>query len=90
MTKLAPAAVISTVMATWFLSSSWAQYLGGLVARMTAQETVAGQVVDPAAALATYVHVFAMIGAWGAGAGVVMLALSPLLKRWAHPHEHAG
>ena len=88
MTKLAPMAVISTVMATWFLASSWAQFLGGIVARMTAQETVAGQVLDPAGALHTYVHVFALIGVWGAGAGVVMIALSPWLKKWAHAHEH--
>jgi len=86
MTKLAPVAVFSTVMATWFLASSWAQFLGGFVARMTAQETVAGQVLDPALALHTYGHVFGLIGLWGAGAGVVMIALSPWLKKWAHAH----
>jgi POT family proton-dependent oligopeptide transporter len=84
MTKLSPPAVISTVMAVWFLSSSWAQWIGGLVAQMTATETVAGQVLDPAKALSTYVHVFGLIGLWGAGAGVVMLAASPWLKRWMH------
>ena len=86
MTRLSPLAVISTVMATWFLSTSWAQWIGGRVAQMTAAETVAGQVLDPAKALTTYVHVFGMIGLWGAGAGVVMLALSPWLKRWMHVH----
>ncbi len=57
---------------------------------MTAAETVAGQVLDPGKALNTYVHVFGMIGLWGAGAGVVMLAASPWLKKWAHVHEHGG
>jgi POT family proton-dependent oligopeptide transporter len=47
-------------------------------------------VLDPKAALHTYVHVFGLIGMWGAGAGVVFLAASPWLKRWAHAHEHAG
>ncbi len=89
MTKLSPGAVISTVMATWFLSSSWAQWIGGLVAQMTAAETVAGQVLDPSKALATYIHVFGLIGLWGAGAGVLMILFSPWLKRWAHAHEHA-
>ena len=84
MTKLSPLAVLSTVMATWFLASSWAQFIGGKVAQLTASETVAGQVLDPGKALATYAHVFAMIGYWGVGAGVVMLALSPILKHWAH------
>jgi POT family proton-dependent oligopeptide transporter len=41
-------------------------------------------VLDPGKALATYTHVFQTIGLWGAGAGVLLLALSPWLKHWAH------
>jgi POT family proton-dependent oligopeptide transporter len=84
MTKLAPATVISTMMATWFLGTSGAQWLAGRIAQMTAADTVAGQVLDPAKAMATYADVFRNIGLWGVGAGVVMLALSPVLKAWAH------
>jgi POT family proton-dependent oligopeptide transporter len=90
MTKLAPAAVVSTIMATWFLASSWAQWLGGKVAQLTASETVAGQVLDPAKALATYVDVFKMVGLWGIGAGVLMLVASPILKKWAHGASDTG
>ncbi len=89
MTKLAPMGLLSTLMAIWFLGASWAQFLAAIIARFTAADTVAGQVLDPAKALATYTHVFGLIGLWGAGAGVVMLALSPWLKKWAHAHEHA-
>jgi POT family proton-dependent oligopeptide transporter len=85
MTKLAPSAVVATIMATWFLASSIAQALAAQIAKLTAQETVGGQVLDPQAALATYVDVFAQIG-WGAIAiGLAMGAVSPLLKRLAHP-----
>jgi proton-dependent oligopeptide transporter, POT family len=84
MTKLAPAAVVSTIMATWFLASSWAQWLGGIVAEMTAAETVAGQVLDPAKALATYVDVFQWIGEWGLGLGAGLILLSPILRYLAH------
>ena len=84
MTKLAPAAVISTIMATWFLATSWAQWMGGLIAQFTATETVAGQVLDPGKALATYVDVFTKIGLAGLAAGVLMLLFSPILKKWAH------
>src|SRR5215472_1708408 len=84
MTKLAPARMISTVMAVWFLAASAAEWLAGKIAQLTQAETVGGQVLDPGKALATYVHVFATIGAWGAGAGVLLLALSPFLKHWAH------
>jgi POT family proton-dependent oligopeptide transporter len=84
MTKLAPAALISTMMATWFLGTSGAQWLAGKIAQATASETIGGQVLDAGKALATYVHIFTLIGSWGVGAGVLFLVLSPLLKHWAH------
>jgi POT family proton-dependent oligopeptide transporter len=84
MTKLAPAAVVSTMMATWFLASSAAQALAAQVAKLTAQETVGGQVLDPQAALATYVDVFNQIGWAAIGIGAVMGLFSPLLRRLAH------
>jgi POT family proton-dependent oligopeptide transporter len=88
MTKLAPAGLLSTLLAIWFLAASWGQYLAALIARLTAQETVAGQVLDPAAALRNYTHVFGIIGLGGAGAGVLFLLASPWLKKLAHTHEH--
>jgi len=87
MTKLAPMGLLSTLMAIWFLAASWGQYLAAVIARLTAQETVAGQVLDPAAALRNYTHVFGVIGLGGAAAGVVFLIASPWLKKWAHAHE---
>ncbi|HTX49280.1 MAG TPA: oligopeptide:H+ symporter [Caulobacteraceae bacterium] len=84
MTKLAPARMISTLMAIWFLGASASQWLAGLIARTTATETAGGQVLDPAKALATYAHTFWIIGLIGAAAGVIFLALSPWLKHWAH------
>jgi POT family proton-dependent oligopeptide transporter len=84
MTKLSPAAVVATIMATWFLASSWAQYVGGMVAKLTAAETVAGQVLDPDKALQTYVGVFQMIGLWGLALGGALVLLSPLLRYLAH------
>jgi POT family proton-dependent oligopeptide transporter len=62
-----------------------AEWLGGRIAALTSADTVSGQVLDPARSLSTYNHVFAELGAGGVAAGVLMLALSPWLKRWAHP-----
>jgi POT family proton-dependent oligopeptide transporter len=87
MTRLSPAAIGSTIMATWFLASSWAQYIGGIIAKMTAAETVAGQVLDPGKALQNYVHVFEMIGTWGIGIGAGFIVLSPILAYLAHPEK---
>ncbi len=80
MTRLAPAAIASTIMATWFLASSWAQTIGAWVANLTATETVAGQVLDPAGALQTYVKVFQQIGMYGAMIGAGLIVLSPILR----------
>ena len=83
-TKLAPSMLISTLMAVWFLSNAMAQYIGGMIAAATSTETVAGQVLDPKAALATSLSVFQTIGWVGVGAGLLFLALNPFLRRWSH------
>jgi POT family proton-dependent oligopeptide transporter len=66
------------------LSSAGAQALGAQIAKLTAAETVGGQVLDPAAALATYVEVFQILG-WGAvGLGVALGVASIWLRKLAH------
>ena len=90
MTKLAPAALISTLMATWMLATSAAQFFAGKIAQMTAVDTVAGQVLDPGKALATYAHVYTQLGWWGIGIGVAVMGLSPFLKHWAHEVKWVG
>jgi POT family proton-dependent oligopeptide transporter len=84
MTKLAPATLVSTLMAVWFLAASAGQFLAGLVAKLTAADTVAGQVLDPAQALATYLKVFTQIGWFGVGIGVLLVLASPWLNKLAH------
>lgn len=83
-TKLSPMILTATMMATWFLAISWAEWIGGLIAQFAGTETVAGQVLDPAKALATSIHVFGIIGLAAVGAGVLFLIVSPWLSRWAN------
>jgi POT family proton-dependent oligopeptide transporter len=84
MTKLAPPLLISTLMASWFLGTAGAEWLAGRIAASAGADTIGGKVLDAGKALATYSHMFGVIGLWGLGAGVVMLALSPWLKKFAH------
>lgn len=84
MTKLATTTLVSTLMAVWFLASAWAQWLGSLIAQLTATKTIAGQVLDPAASLATYVKVFQDIGLYAIGFGILLFFLSFALKKLAH------
>jgi POT family proton-dependent oligopeptide transporter len=84
MTKLAPPLLVSTIMAVWFLANAWANWLAGLVAQFTATDTVAGQVLDPGKALATYVHVYTLAGSITVGLGVLLAIASLFLKGLAH------
>jgi POT family proton-dependent oligopeptide transporter len=83
-TKLAPPALIATLMAVWFLSISWAEWIGGKIAQLTGAETVGGQVLDPKAALDTSIHIFGVIGWTSVGVGMLFFALAPFLKGWAN------
>lgn len=83
-TKLAPPVLVSTMMAIWFLSSSWAQFVGAKIAALTASETVGGQVLDPGAALQSSLKVFWTIGLVGIACGVVFLIAAPFMKRLSH------
>lgn len=83
-TKLSVASVVSFMMAVWFLASSIAQYVGGIIAGAMGAETVGGQVLDPAAALATSMDGFNKLGWAGVILGVVFVALSFLIKHWSH------
>jgi POT family proton-dependent oligopeptide transporter len=89
-TKLSVPAVVSFMMAVWFLSSSIAQFVGGLIAGAAATETVGGQVLDSRLSLETSLGVFKQLGLWGIGIGVVFIAISFLVKGWAHDVSAAG
>ncbi|WP_380784604.1 peptide MFS transporter [Sphingomonas sp. R86521] len=83
-TKLSIARVVGLMMGVWFLSISVAQYVAGVVAQVASVETVGGQVTNLKVSLDTYSGVFWTIGLVSAGIGVVLLLVSPLIKRWMH------
>lgn len=72
MTKLAPARLTGLMMGFWFLCASLAGALSGLIAKLTGE----GE--------GGYVDTFDKIVWLGIIAGVVMLILSPLLKKMSH------
>ncbi len=82
-TKLSMPTVASFMMAVWFLSSSIAQFVGGKIAGALGTETVGGQVLDPAGALATSIKGFGQLGMAGIGVGVFFVAISFFIKHWA-------
>jgi POT family proton-dependent oligopeptide transporter len=82
--KLSVYQVLSTMMAIWFLSSAWAQYIGGIIAGMTETESVAGAALSNEAALNTSLAVFNVLGWVGVGIGVALSIASFFLKHMAH------
>jgi POT family proton-dependent oligopeptide transporter len=83
-TKLSIARIVGLMMGVWFLSISCAQYVAGVVAQVASVETVGGQVTNLEVSLNTYNGVFWTIGLVAAGIGVLLLALSPLIRKWMH------
>jgi proton-dependent oligopeptide transporter, POT family len=83
-TKLSIARIVGMMMGVWFLSISVAQYVAGVVAQVASVETVGGQVTNLKVSLDTYTGVFTTIGEVSVGIGLLLLVLSPLIKRWMH------
>ena len=83
-TKLSVARVASFMMAVWFLAVSIGQYVGGIIAGAMGTETVGGQVLDPAGALATSLDGFNKLGWAGVAVGGLFIALSYVIRHWAH------
>ncbi|MEY4641930.1 MAG: hypothetical protein RLZZ227_1924 [Pseudomonadota bacterium] len=83
-TKLAPAKAVGMTMGAWFLYSGLANYLSGVIAATTGAETIGGQLTDTVAAKATYVDVYSSVGYISIGVAVVMLLISPLIRKMMH------
>jgi len=73
-TKLSPARLVGLMMGIWFLSNAFAGVLSGQIAALTGAE-------------AGYRRVFEMIVYFAGGAGVLLLLLSPFLKKLEHGAE---
>ena len=87
-TKLSPKHLVSTAMGGWFLATAFSEYLAGKIATLTGVSHGGGGesagVPAPIETLHVYGDVFGKIGLAAAASGVLLFALSPLLKKWMH------
>jgi POT family proton-dependent oligopeptide transporter len=72
------------MMGVWFLSISIGEYLAGAAAQAASVQTIGGQVTNPELSLHTYLGTFMTGGELTIGAGILLLALTPVLKRLMH------
>lgn len=83
-TKLSAPKVVGMMMGCWFLASAAGNYVSGTIAAMTGSDTIAGEVTDPAAALANYTDVYTTAGWYSIAAGAIALLVVPLLRHFMH------
>jgi POT family proton-dependent oligopeptide transporter len=83
-TKLAPARAVGMAMGAWFLFSGLGNYLSGVIAETTGAETIGGQLIDVAAAKATYAEVYTEVGYISMAVALAMLVISPLIRKMMH------
>ena len=83
-TKLAVPKVVGVMMGSWFLATAYSEYVAVQIAKLASIETVNGTVTDINAALSSYTELFSQLLYLGLGCGVLLLLISPILKKFMH------
>ncbi len=80
-TSLSPVRIVGSMMGIWFLSSAFAHTVAGLIAQTASVSESPGVEVDAVQSLLIYSETFELLLYLGAAVGIVVLLLSPWLKR---------
>ncbi|MGI9543862.1 MAG: peptide MFS transporter [Cyclobacteriaceae bacterium] len=83
-TKLSVPRVVGVMMGTWFLATAYSELVAAQIAKFAAVDTEGGEITDVSAALGIYTDFFSSLLLVGGGVGLVLLLLSPLMKRGMH------
>jgi POT family proton-dependent oligopeptide transporter len=83
-TKLAVPSVVGVMMGSWFLATAYSEFVAAQLAKLAAIDTVGGTVADVSVALASYTELFSNLLWVGLGFAVLLLLISPILKKMMH------
>ncbi|MFT4517979.1 MAG: POT family proton-dependent oligopeptide transporter [Halioglobus sp.] len=83
-TKLAVPSVVGVMMGSWFLATAYSEFVAVQLAKLAAIDTVDGSVADIGLALASYTELFGDLFYVGLGCALLLLLVSPLLKKMMH------
>ncbi|MBA8884168.1 peptide MFS transporter [Dokdonella fugitiva] len=83
-TELSVPRVTSLMMGGWFLGTSYSEVLAAALGKLSSIEIPEGGTLDVADALAKYDALFVFSAKIGIGSGILVLLLTPLIKRWMH------
>ena len=81
MNRLAPAHMASLIMGTWFFASATGNFAAGLIAAATGSGELEG---ESGAAKEIVMDVYTTVGWVAVGVGVVVIALSPFVRKLMH------
>lgn len=81
MTQLAPQRLYGVMMGTWFLASAFGQYGAGLIGAALATSSNPERNLTNLEKLEQYAQGYMMIGYIALGAGLVLVVLSPLVRK---------
>lgn len=86
MNRLAPAHMASLIMGTWFFASALGNFAAGLIAAATGSEAALGgeAALSAEAGKTTVLAVYSQIGWIAIAVGIVVLLISPLIKKLMH------
>jgi POT family proton-dependent oligopeptide transporter len=80
MNRLSPVHMASLIMGTWFFATASGNFAAGLIAAATGAESASGET----AGQQTVLDVYATVGWVAVGAGVVVILISPFVKKLMH------
>ena len=79
MNRLSPGHMASLIMGTWFFASATGNFAAGLIASATGAEGVGEE-----AGKQVVLDVYSTVGWFAVGVGVVVMVISPLVKKLMH------
>ena len=83
-TKLAPAKFVGFMMGVWFLATAFSEYIASVLANFASLDTTNGNAQNIEVAKSAYGSLFVSLFYIGLVVGVILIAISPLIKRLMH------
>jgi POT family proton-dependent oligopeptide transporter len=83
-TKLSPVKIVGFMMGVWFLATASSEFIASVLANIASVDTSNGLAPDLNIAKQSYLKLFEYLFYTGIGFGVLLLVLSPIIKKLMH------
>ena len=76
--------VVGVMMGAWFLATAYSEFVAAQIAKIAAIDSASGEIANIATMLANYTELFEKLMWVGLGFGLIVLLISPLLRKLMH------